>query len=269
MDSPVLSRLDLAKEIARSVGRDLLERFHADTSNLEEKASPLDLVSDADRQAEEQIFAGIMQRFPQDSFLGEEFGLRGGDGPVRWITDPLDGTINWVRQDPNWVLMLCAEDADGPLLSVIYRPMTDTLFYGGRGVPAAINDLPLPAPAVSPARHVGEALVAGVWPVGTLIEPGQRRAYGTVGAEVCALLERRLDMVVFDIDVLNLWDFEPVRTLARSAGLCAHTQDTDRGQICLLGPAHLIDEWLELLDAQGRLPRGPSRGSTPTSAVIS
>ena len=80
---------------------------------LATKSSPTDVVTEADRTAEAMITERILGERPGDLILGEEGGLHGapaGDGgdagrvtggaAVRWIVDPLDGTVNYLYGCP-------------------------------------------------------------------------------------------------------------------------------------------------------------------------
>src|SRR5205807_2837892 len=61
---------------------------------VEEKTSRNDLVTSADRAAERAVVAAIRAERPDDAILGEEYGeLPGGTG-LRWVVDPVDGTMN-------------------------------------------------------------------------------------------------------------------------------------------------------------------------------
>src|SRR5690554_3864016 len=53
-------------------------------------------VTAADRGAERAMRSLIEQRYPAHGVLGEEYGVRKGDGSYRWILDPVDGTRAFV-----------------------------------------------------------------------------------------------------------------------------------------------------------------------------
>ncbi|HEX7269980.1 MAG TPA: inositol monophosphatase family protein, partial [Streptosporangiaceae bacterium] len=59
------------------------------------KSSPTDVVTEMDRAAEALITERLRARRPGDAFLGEESG-ESGHGRVRWVIDPLDGTVNYL-----------------------------------------------------------------------------------------------------------------------------------------------------------------------------
>ena len=76
------------------------------------KSGPTDLVSDADLAAESAIRSVLAARRPGDAILGEEGGET-GDGELRWVVDPLDGTINYLYGIPAFAVSIACEDASG------------------------------------------------------------------------------------------------------------------------------------------------------------
>ena len=86
------------------------------------KSSPTDVVTQADRTAEDMIIERIRADRPGDGFLGEEGGQTDasagpGSGPVvRWIIDPLDGTVNYLYGLPDFAVSIAAE-VDGEIMA--------------------------------------------------------------------------------------------------------------------------------------------------------
>jgi myo-inositol-1(or 4)-monophosphatase len=79
------------------------------------KSSPTDVVTEMDRAAEAMIAERILAERPADALLGEEGG-ESGHGRVRWIVDPLDGTINYLYGLPDWAVSIAAE-VDGRVVA--------------------------------------------------------------------------------------------------------------------------------------------------------
>ena len=106
--------LDVAKEAALSAGAELTARYGRPAEGLGAKAGPTDLVSDADRAAEAAIAAVLARRRPDDGILGEEgTANREGTTGLRWVVDPLDGTVNYLSGIPLWCVSIACEDAVG------------------------------------------------------------------------------------------------------------------------------------------------------------
>lgn len=120
--------LDVARAAARVAAAELLARYERTAQGLDTKTTATDPVSDADRAAEAAIRALLAQRRPGDAILGEEGGetvdtTRPPSG-VRWVVDPLDGTVNYLFRYPQWSVSVAAEDADGSALAgVVLDPL--------------------------------------------------------------------------------------------------------------------------------------------------
>jgi myo-inositol-1(or 4)-monophosphatase len=150
------SLLHLARSAALSAGELLLKRFGGPASGLESKSSRTDLVSDADRESEALILGMLRRARPDDAIVSEEGGGGEGASGIRWLVDPLDGTINYLWGLPQWsVTMGCADD-DGPLVGVVYDPCRGELFTAVRGRGAHLNDVPL---RIEGSPPLAEALI--------------------------------------------------------------------------------------------------------------
>ena len=138
--------LDLARDTARAAGALLLERFGDPARGVTAKTSRTDLVSDADRDAEALIVSALARSRPDDAVLAEEgvqpaggrAGAAGRSG-VRWLVDPLDGTINYLWGIPHWCVSLAVADADGTLAGVVHDPSRDETFTARRGAGASLG----------------------------------------------------------------------------------------------------------------------------------
>ncbi|MEA2242193.1 MAG: monophosphatase [Solirubrobacteraceae bacterium] len=132
----------IAAEAARAAGELLRARFVAGGERaVGSKSTPTDLVSEADLAAERAIRAIIAARRPGDAVLGEEGGeTQAGEG-MRWIVDPLDGTVNFLFGIPQWCVSVAVHDDDGGLAGVVFDPLRDELFAGERGGVATLNDV--------------------------------------------------------------------------------------------------------------------------------
>ncbi|WP_369986533.1 inositol monophosphatase family protein [Streptosporangium sp. 'caverna'] len=105
----------LAEEIAREAGEMLLAKRPARPEVLVTKSSPTDIVTALDQASEELIRARIKAARPDDAILGEEGGSTGG-GRVRWIVDPIDGTVNFLYGVPEWAVSIAVE-VDGEVVA--------------------------------------------------------------------------------------------------------------------------------------------------------
>ncbi|MFD6875725.1 MULTISPECIES: histidinol-phosphatase [unclassified Streptomyces] len=128
--------LRLALELADAADVATMRRFRALDLAVETKPD-MTPVSEADTATEEIVRAGILAARPTDAILGEEYGLK-GEGPRRWVVDPIDGTKNYVRGVPVWatLISLMAEDADGvfrPVVGVVSAPALGRRWWAAQG----------------------------------------------------------------------------------------------------------------------------------------
>jgi myo-inositol-1(or 4)-monophosphatase len=142
-----LELLEIARSEAVAAGALLLESYlggHA--HEIASKSTPTDLVSEADRLAERVIHEGLALRRPDDGFLGEESGVeQEGASGLRWVVDPLDGTVNFLFGIPQWAVSIAVQDERGSLAGVVYDPVRGDLFSAVRdGGPPTLQ-----APSVS------------------------------------------------------------------------------------------------------------------------
>jgi myo-inositol-1(or 4)-monophosphatase len=134
-DAPTAELAQLAADVARSAGGLLLERFNAGRErDIESKSTPTDLVSEADRLSQRFIREELARRRPRDGFLGEEEGgEEPGSSGLRWVVDPLDGTVNFLFGIPQWCVSVAVQDERGSLAGAIYDPIRAELFTAARG----------------------------------------------------------------------------------------------------------------------------------------
>jgi len=157
--------LDVARAAARAAAGELLARYEHAVEGLATKTTATDPVSDADRAAEAAIRALLAQRRPDDAILGEEGGetvVEAGASGVRWVVDPLDGTVNYLFGYPQWSVSVAAEDAGGTLAGVVLDPLREEEVAATRSGPLLRDGAPVAAAggARPRARTLDVALVA-------------------------------------------------------------------------------------------------------------
>jgi myo-inositol-1(or 4)-monophosphatase len=130
--------LEIAAEAATSAGA-LLQDHAGRQAGVSSKSTPTDLVSEADLAAERTIRELLLQLRPDDGFLGEEGGAHAGSSGLRWVVDPLDGTVNYLFSIPQWSVSVAVVDELGPLAGVIYDPNRGELFAATRDGPAFLR----------------------------------------------------------------------------------------------------------------------------------
>jgi myo-inositol-1(or 4)-monophosphatase len=154
---------ELAVTLAKAAGAELRQRFgQPRTVTLK---GDLDPVTDADYAAAALIREGIMATYPAHTILGEEGGLYEQNASIRWIIDPLDGTVNYAHGVPVYAVSIGVADAHGVHLGVVYDPSRDELFTAQRGAGAdktsCLNGEPI---RVSEITELQRALLATGFP---------------------------------------------------------------------------------------------------------
>ncbi len=152
--------LAVAEDAARTAGGLLRSRFVEGAENaVHAKSTPTDLASEADLAAEHAIRELLAARRPGDALLAEEGG---GDqevepGRVRWVVDPLDGTINFLFGIPQWCVSVACEDESGTLAGAVYDPMREELFTATATTAPLLNGTAI---APRPAAPLAESMIA-------------------------------------------------------------------------------------------------------------
>ncbi len=133
--------LEIAEAQAVRAGGLLLKRYRSGVAELgvHAKSTPTDLVSDADIDAERSIRKGIEELRPDDAILGEEGDDRPGRTGLRWVVDPLDGTVDFLFGIPHWCVSVAVQDGDGTVAGAVFDPLRGELFGGTRGGEARLE----------------------------------------------------------------------------------------------------------------------------------
>ena len=189
-----MSLLALAERVAREAGAQLLEAYAGPAADVQSKSTPTDLVSAADQAAEELIRSRLAAERPDDGILGEEGADERGSSGLRWVVDPLDGTVNFLFGIPQWAVSVAVEDGDGVLAGVVYDPPRGELWAAERGGDALLDGRPV---RCSDRTSLAEALVV----TGFGYDAEVRRAQA---ATVAALLPDVRDIRRFGSAALDL-----------------------------------------------------------------
>ena len=149
--------LRLAHVLADAVERVTMARFRAADLVVDTKPD-LTPVSDADRSAEELLRAQLGRTRPRDAIEGEEFGVT-GHGSRRWVLDPIDGTMNFVRGVPVWATLIALVDGDTPVVGLVAAPALQRRWWAAAGLGAyAGRSLSAARPLrVSAVSEIGDA----------------------------------------------------------------------------------------------------------------
>ena len=233
--------LGIAVDAAAEAGR-LLASWRGDERPevIDTKSSPTDVVTEMDRRAEALITDWIRAIRPGDTILGEEGGQTlGGPGAadaagdrarVRWVVDPLDGTVNYLYGLPDWAVSIAAE-VDGRILAGVvevprygetftaiagqgawlHREGTAIVLHCNSGVPLGQALVGTGFGYDSARRRVQGEVVAALVPHVRDIRRG-----GSAAVDLCSVAAGRMD--AFFERGLNYWDYAAGGLIAREAG---------------------------------------------------
>ncbi|MEE4298821.1 MAG: inositol monophosphatase family protein [Pseudomonadales bacterium] len=156
--------LTLALRLARDAGAGLLDHWAGRRRLTVTSKRAGDFVSEADREAEARLRAGLAQARPEDGWLGEETGAAPG-GARRWIVDPLDGTTNYLRGIGHFAVSIALEEAGELTVGVVHDPVRDETFAARRHGGATLNGAPL---ALATTTALSDALFGTGIPFGAM-----------------------------------------------------------------------------------------------------
>jgi myo-inositol-1(or 4)-monophosphatase len=253
--------LELALEAARRAGTLLREGRPADLGVAATKTSPIDVVTEMDIASEKLITGFLAEHRPDDGFLGEEGASVAGSSGVRWVIDPVDGTVNYLYGLPSWAVSIAAEKDGETVVGVVAAPMRGETYRAVRGGGAYRDGERLhhrPAPPLSQAlvatgfgylteRRAGQAEV-----VRTLL-PRVRdiRRGGSAAIDLCDVACGRLD--AYYERGLNPWDLAAGELIAREAGALTGGRPGEpaSGELTLAASPALFEQLQPLLDELG------------------
>jgi myo-inositol-1(or 4)-monophosphatase len=224
--------LALAVEVAREAARLVADGRASAAEHVDVKSSPVDVVTAVDTAAEELVVSRLLAARPEDGVLGEEGASRAGSSGVRWIVDPIDGTVNFLYDLPAYAVSIAAEvDGEiraGAVLNVSTGELfTATLGGGARLSTPAGGEVPL---AGSRPPSLEQTLVATGF--GYRVEQRRRqgavvaellprvrdiRRFGSSALDLCAAAAGRVD-AYYELD-LKPWDHAAAALIAAEAGL--------------------------------------------------
>jgi myo-inositol-1(or 4)-monophosphatase len=129
--------LDAVTAIAREAGMVLREEF-ARPAEISYKGD-FDLVTQADKRAEQVIVTGLQKSFPGHAIAAEEGTGRDTQSEFRWHVDPLDGTTNFAHGYPCFAVSIALAQNDKLIAGVVYNPIYEEIFAASLGNGATLN----------------------------------------------------------------------------------------------------------------------------------
>jgi myo-inositol-1(or 4)-monophosphatase len=217
--------LALATDLARQAGA-LALSMHSGLQGHDTKSTPTDVVTEADQACERLLADGIRRARPDDGLLGEEGADEAGTSGVRWVVDPIDGTVNYLYGLPQWAVSIGVEVDGVAQVAVVFDAAKDELWTAVRGGGAFLDGSPL---RCTSAADLSQALVATGFSYDARRRSVQSRNLATIlplvrdvrrlGAgslDLCSVAAGRVD--AYYEQGLNPWDMSAGLLVASEAG---------------------------------------------------
>lgn len=219
-----------AKEMIFEAGKRIRDAFSYDLV-IETKSGANDLVTNIDRETELFFIEKIKAFDPTHKIMGEEgMGeeIHSLEGPV-WIIDPIDGTMNFVKQHRHFMITIGFFVDGVGKLGYIFDVMREDLFYGIEGQGAWYNDSPLRrlqplkieeaviginASWVTPNKKINHEKIIDL--VNTV---RGTRSYGSAAMEIAFVVSGKLDAYISMR--LAPWDIGGGTVIAKEVGAIA------------------------------------------------
>ncbi|MEU0313217.1 inositol monophosphatase family protein [Nocardioides sp. NPDC006273] len=274
--------LALAVATARTAADLVRERAAGVVEVAATKSTATDVVTQADRDTEALIRRLISQERPEDGFLGEE-GVStssttefSGTSGVRWIVDPIDGTVNFLYGLPSYAVSIAAEYAGEVVAGAVVDVPHGTLYAAFRqpdGSAAAVKDgEPM---AVRQPAELAQRLIATGFSYDAELRRIQAEALvrflpvvrdvrriGSAALDICGVADGTLDGYLEE--GLHLWDHAAACLVAEAAGArWEATTGAGGRRFVLVAPAHGYDELRKAAVQAGFLPVESLPGVVP------
>lgn len=230
----IAARLQFALEVAGAASAVLMRHFGR-LASIDEK-SPVDLVTEADRQSEQLILERLQAAFPADVVLAEERDGRDGaralaarvrELPWCWAIDPLDGTTNFAHTHHNFCVSIGILRYGEPFIGVVQAPVRQERFVGVVGAGATCNAQLI---GVSQVATMDKSLIGTGFPydrrqrlpqllrwLGRTLERAHCvRRGGSAALDLCEIAAGRLDGY-YEVG-LAPWDTAAGSAIVRAAG---------------------------------------------------
>jgi myo-inositol-1(or 4)-monophosphatase len=194
------------------------------------KSSATDIVTEMDRRVEGLLVDRILTARPDDGMLGEEGASHVGSSGVRWVLDPIDGTVNYLYGIPNWAVSVAAEIDGVGVVGVVAAPAMGETFVAVRGRGAkrhdqwGVHDLRVNDPVelgrslistgygYTQERRLAQARVTST----LLPRVGDLRRLGACSLDLCFVAQGRVD-AYYERGV-HLWDYAAAGIVVTEAG---------------------------------------------------
>ena len=212
---------------AALAGAKILQKYFNGQFSVTSKTGVNDLVTQADKEAEEVIIQTIRQRFPEHYILSEEVGALESSSNTKWIIDPIDGTVNFAHGIPICCVSIGLEQDGEMIMGAVYNPLMNEFFFAEKGWGASLNDKKI---NVSAKEELGRSCLVTGFPYSYLDMPNGPlqvfeklirqgipvRRLGSAALDLCWVAAGRFDG--FYEHNLKAWDSSAGFLIVQEAG---------------------------------------------------
>lgn len=216
----------LASGVARAAAELVRTHRRSGVAVADTKSSAVDVVTDADRASEQLIRRLLLEARPDDSILGEEDDDHVGTSAVRWVVDPIDGTVNYLYGLPEYAVSVAAEVDGQVVAAAVLNAATGVEYTAALGEGATRDGAPI---RVRPSPPVEQRLVLTGFGYRTEVRAGQAervarllprvrdiRRWGSCALDLCHVAEGTVDG--YFEEGPQRWDWSAGSLVATEAG---------------------------------------------------
>lgn len=220
------SIVEKIKPTVKNAGDKLADEYNSTFSYEFKVKSKGEIVTKADKYAEEIIIKAIKENFPEHSILSEESGLADKKSDFMWVVDPLDGTTNFAMKNPFFNTSVSLVHQDEIVIGFVYAPLFNEFYYAVKGKGSFMNEKRI---EVNKNADMGMSLNAFCYGAGpnaktnaadyykrSLEEGYQARQLGAAALELARVGSGILDSMV--VPGANPWDVAAGALIVMEAG---------------------------------------------------
>jgi myo-inositol-1(or 4)-monophosphatase len=194
--------LETAVLAARDAGALLKERFGK--LLVIEKKGEINLVTDADRAAEDLIKSIISDKFPDHNIKAEEGTETNHSSEYLWLVDPLDGTTNFAHGFPVYSVSIALMKNTELIAACVYNPNLNECFSAERGAGAFLNENAI---KVSTSGSLGNSFMATGFPY-DIRESAENNLAEFAAFSISSMAIRRAGSAALDLSYIACGRFD-------------------------------------------------------------
>ncbi len=219
--------LSIAKKIAQEAGDCILSYYDKEYSVKIKENDTLNVVTQVDKKAEKIILSQLHKNFPTHHFISEETKVPSiPSSAYVWIIDPMDGSRDFVNKTGDFAVQIGLCKNGKILLSVVYLPYYNKMFYACVGKGAFCNDERI---LISDRKTLSKCIAvvssrikidSEVQKIYKAIPTKKLEIRGSFGLKTCFIANGVYDLVIYKKKSVKIWDVcAPLLILQEAGGM--------------------------------------------------